>query len=279
MKRLIGILVTGSPPGALQPEFGTYDLMVRRRLGDEYAYRSFDVVGGELPDRPDACDAYVITGSAAGTYEPHPWIAPLEKFLRAARGRARLVGICFGHQIMAQAFGGSVERSPRGWGSGLHAYDVREGASWMDGVRSFAVPVSHQDQVVALPSGARVLAGSSFTPNGMLAYDDGLTISFQCHPEFEPAFAARLVAASTAWDMSRDEVELAVNSLSRPNDCARVGGWIAAFLDADARSLVEWGPVDATVAPCTLASRVAPVAEGLAVERIGEGRPGADTGR
>ena len=229
----IGILVTGFPPGQLKTFFGSYDGMVRRMLGHQFAYRSFDAAGGQLPDRPDACDAYIITGSAAGVYEPHRWIPPLEAFLRAAKGRAKLVGICFGHQLMAQAFGGVVDKSSCGWSIGLHHYEVRETASWMDGARSIAVPVSHQDQVVALPPGARVLAGSASTPHAVLAYDDGRSISLQCHPDFEPAYAAQL-AENDVRHVSRLQVARAVASLAQPNDCTRLGNWIATFLLSDA---------------------------------------------
>src|SRR4051794_21610546 len=96
----IGILETGAPPKVLQPRFGTYPEMFRELLGDGYDYETFDVRAGELP-APERCVGYVITGSAAGVYENLPWIGPSMDWLRAARGRTRLVGVCFGHQLMA----------------------------------------------------------------------------------------------------------------------------------------------------------------------------------
>lgn len=113
-RRTVGILVTGAPPDQLQSRFGTYGAMLRRMLGPGFDFYSVDVRAGELPEPVDICAAYIITGSPAGAYDPLPWIPPLEAFLRAVRGRAQLVGICFGHQVMARAFGGVVARSDKG---------------------------------------------------------------------------------------------------------------------------------------------------------------------
>src|SRR5687768_10361271 len=100
----LAILETGTPPPALIPQFGRYPEMFGRLLGKSLP--SYDVAAGELPAEVGRHDAYLITGSPAGVYEPLPWIEHLLMFLRLAKGRAKLIGICFGHQAMAQAFGG-----------------------------------------------------------------------------------------------------------------------------------------------------------------------------
>ncbi len=230
----IGILETGRPPAPLVPEYGDYPSMFVNLLenaGLEADTTSFDVKVGELPEHPAAFDAYLITGSAAGVYEDLPWIGPLEQFLVAAKGRAKLVGICFGHQIMAQAFGGKVIKSPKGWGIGLQRYDLFEREPWMDGAAPVAVAVSHQDQVVEPPPGARAVAGNDFCPFGVLAYDDQPALSLQHHPEFEPAYAKALIERrlETVFDAATGQA--AIESLDAPNDRARVGGWIRAFLE------------------------------------------------
>ncbi len=142
----VGILQCGDPPVALRPEHGSYGAMMQRLLGPERATRIYDVTRGELPAGATACRAYLLTGSPAGVYEDLSWIAGLTGFLQQARGRARLVGICFGHQAMAQAFGGSVVKWPKGWSIGLHRYGVHHRAPWMDDVAHVDVPASHQDQ-------------------------------------------------------------------------------------------------------------------------------------
>lgn len=222
----LGILETGKPPADLIARFGRYPAMLEALIGIEA--RSYDVEAGELPAEAGAHDAYLITGSPAGVYDKLPWIPKLEAFLGLAKGRARLVGICFGHQIMAQAFGGHVEKSAKGWGIGLHNYPVVRREPWMDDAAIVAAPASHQDQVVLQPPRTEVIASSLFTPYAALAWTDQPAISFQFHPEFTPEYARALI------ECRRDrlpDAERAIASLARPNDTQRIGGWIRNFLD------------------------------------------------
>lgn len=224
----IAILAAGAPPPALAAEHGDYPAMFRALLGEAFETRTFDVVAGEWPD-PDAFDGVIITGSASGVYEADVWIGGLLDWIRSARGRTRLVGICFGHQAMAQALGGRVEKSERGWGVGLHRYQIVSPEPWMVPVAAtVALPASHQDQVVERPAEARVWLRSDFTPLAGLAWG-GDAISMQPHPEFTPEFTAALTGGR--YDrIGRALVDEALESLKAPNDCARVGGWIRRFL-------------------------------------------------
>ena len=227
----VGILKTGRPPRPAIPEFGTYPDMFMRLLGaDAYDWRTYDVDGGELPATPEACDAYIVTGSSAGVYDSDPWIGELLAFLRAAKGRAKLVGVCFGHQAMAQAFGGQVIKSPKGWGIGAHDYQVACREPWMDDAPTIRLPASHQDQVVGLPPGAEVVVTSAFTPMAGLAWRDQPAISIQPHPEFDPAYAAALIEARRGKVYADAEADRAVASFAGADDRARVGQWIGAFL-------------------------------------------------
>ena len=228
----IGILEAGEPPPALVPAYGTYDSMTRRMIGDRHAYAAFRVFEGHLPSSPSACDAFVVTGAAAGVYDGLPWIAALEDFLRDAIGRAKLIGICFGHQIMARAFGGIIEKAPQGWGVGLHRYDILERARWMDAAEAIHVTASHQDQVLTPPPRCRVLGASAFTPHAILAYTDHPSISFQFHPEFAPDFSRALLGARRAPDLTEAQVAAAVASLDGPNDNRRLARRIDAFLQS-----------------------------------------------
>ncbi|HYD05246.1 MAG TPA: type 1 glutamine amidotransferase [Reyranella sp.] len=205
--------------------------MFDRLLGGRFD--RFDVQALAFPERVEDYDAYVVTGSSAGVYDDLPWIAPTMEFLRTAKGRAKLVGVCFGHQIMAEAFGGKVVKSPKGWGVGLHAYEVVEHAPWMDPVERIAAPVSHQDQVVEQPPQTRVLVASEFTPFAGLAWDDQPAISFQFHPEFDPAYAAALIEHRRGERYDDATADAAVASLQAANDRERVGRWIERFLSAE----------------------------------------------
>jgi len=229
----IGILETGAPPRSLRAAFGSYPAMFRSLIGEGRDYLTFDVAGGELPSPEARCDAYVVTGSEAGVYEERPWIAPLAEFLRSVKGRAKLVGVCFGHQMMAEAIGGKAIKSPMGLAIGLHTYTFQAKEPWMDSAAPIAAAVSHQDQVVELPPGARVVGGSEFTPMGVIAYDDQPAISMQCHPEFSPPYAQALLRTRWAETELGERAQVAIAELDAPNDHARLGGWIRAFLDGE----------------------------------------------
>lgn len=224
----IGILQCGELPEPLRARFGSYGGMVRRLFEDRRDIVIHDVAQGDLPASPVACAAYVLTGSSAGVYDDLPWIPPLLEFLRAARGRAKLIGICFGHQAMAQAFGGQVVKSPKGWGIGVQRYAVVGRRAWMDSeTTQVAVPASHQDQVVECPTDARVVLASDFTPFAGLDYGDA--ISFQCHPEFTPEFGRALVDARR--ELYGPLAAPARASYDQPTDSASVARWIARFLE------------------------------------------------
>jgi GMP synthase-like glutamine amidotransferase len=221
----VAILETGRPPGKLADQFGDYSAMFAQLLGPGFEIESFDIQAGEFPE-PDAHAAYLITGSPAGVYDALPWVDPLQRFIRSA-GDSKMIGICFGHQVMAEALGGHVEKSDKGWGAGLHRYAIVRSEPWIDSAGTIAAPASHQDQVVIQPPNAEVVAASDFTPFAALAWTDRPAISFQFHPEFSPAFAKALI--EQRFDVVPNP-EAAIASLDAPNDNARVGEWIKRFL-------------------------------------------------
>ena len=226
----IAVLETGVPPHPLQDEYGAYPDMFAELLGPGYELETFDVAKGNLPETA-GYGAYLVTGSPAGVYDPLPWIPPLLEFIRDAR-ETKMIGVCFGHQAMAQALGGQVIKSPKGWAAGLNRYDVIEPQPWTNGERQVAIPASHQDQVVVQPPATTTVAASEFTPYAALAWTDRPAISFQFHPEFSVGYAKALI--EKRFDRVNNP-EQAIESLDAPNDNQRVGEWMRKFLDGDAR--------------------------------------------
>jgi GMP synthase-like glutamine amidotransferase len=228
------IVQTGAVPAPLQSHFVKYPLMFRRmfdQTGMAFSYDDVDAQAeGALPD-PVGLEGIVITGSPAGVYEDHAWLPPLRKFIQAAYAAGTpMVGICFGHQIMADALGGDVRKSEKGWGLGRHQYTVRRRPGFMaDAPETLTVACSHQDQVLVPPQEAEVILGSDFAPNAGLLYKSGRALSFQPHPEFEDDYARALVELrrGKADDAT---VDAAVASFATPSDSGRLSGYIAQFL-------------------------------------------------
>ena len=231
----IGLLETGLPPTELV-QHGDYPSMFERLLTGADSNLTFErwaILSGEMPDDVHACDAWLITGSRHGVYEDHDWIEPLMAFARALhQANVPMVGICFGHQLIAQALGGKVEKSDKGWGVSVHGYGMLESAdtpSWMEGAaESFDIQCFHQDQVVQLPATADVIAGSDFCPFGMLVYGKQ-ALTFQGHPEFDAAYGQGLLDCRRGLlgEQVASDGEKVVN---QPIDSASVAQWIVGFL-------------------------------------------------
>lgn len=218
----IGILQTGLAPEALAPEMGDYPDMFARLLdGHGFTFRTWKVVEGELPASVTEADGWLITGSRHGVYEDHPWIPPLEAFIRDAfAARVPVVGICFGHQIVAQAMGGKVERYDGGWAVGATEYDF--------GGETLRLNAWHRDQVVTAPPGAKVIATNDFCTNAALLYDDR-ALTVQAHPEFRPEFVDGLMRTRGKGLVPDEVMAKAAAKLDLPIQDKTMAGRIAAF--------------------------------------------------
>ncbi|GAA3870196.1 type 1 glutamine amidotransferase [Celeribacter arenosi] len=221
----IGILQTGYPPDPVKDKHGSFDVMFQRLLEPHgFTFQTWNVVDMQFPDGPEAADGWLITGSRHGAYEDHPFIPPLEDFIRTVQGSGRrMVGICFGHQIVAQALGGRVEKFAGGWAVGRRTYDFTA-------LGDVHLNAWHQDQVVTLPEGAEVIGTNDFCANAALVYGDSI-LTVQAHPELSnPIIADYLAVRGDDPMYPRDMIAQALQDNTKPTDEIRVAALLADFL-------------------------------------------------
>lgn len=219
---LIGILETGLAPDALRARAGSYPQLFQRLLAPHgFEFRTWSVVNMEFPDSVHDAEGWLMTGSRHGTYEDLPFIAPLEALIRQAMAEGvPVVGICFGHQMVAQALGGRVERYPGGWAVGPQTYDF-DGAP-------LTLNAWHRDQVTVLPKGAEVIATHPLCPYAGLRYGDR-ALTVQAHPEFDDGFMEGLIEARGRGLVPDDRLDAALGRLGGANDSPAIAARIAAF--------------------------------------------------
>ncbi|MEO1779961.1 MAG: type 1 glutamine amidotransferase [Pseudomonadota bacterium] len=219
----IGILQTGHAPDDVLCTLGDYDAMFARLLdGHGFAFETFDVVDMVFPSGPDACDGWLVTGSKHGAYEDHAWIPPLEDLIRAIHASGRpMIGVCFGHQIIAQAMGGRVEKFAGGWAVGRQGYTYN-GAP-------ITLNAWHQDQVTEVPQGAEVIATSAFCENAALVYGNRIW-TVQAHPEFGADMIDALATHRGPGVVPDHQLDAARATLDTPTDRHEVAADMAAFL-------------------------------------------------
>ncbi len=228
----IGLLVVGHVDSKSTHVAGDYPELFTQLLapfGIDLATYHLDV--GQFPGRLNECDGWICSPSRLSTYDPVDWLSDAEELLRRIiAAETPYVGICFGHQLLAQALGGKVERSAAGWGIGVRDFEVLTPQRWMTPARaSISLIGSHQDQVVRLPDDASPLFRSGYCPNGgFMVGERAWTI--QVHPEFVPGLADHLLAGRTEL-IGPAPVAAARATLTRPLDRFLVASWISQFFN------------------------------------------------
>ncbi|MFM5345818.1 glutamine amidotransferase-related protein [Aeromonas veronii] len=199
-------------------------------LAPELEFRVWSALDGELPEDLHECDAWLITGSRHDAYSDIPWIQALRAWIRQAHDAdVKLAGVCFGHQVIAQALGGEVVKSTKGWGLGVSVHPMLADEPWMAPARDqIRILASHQDQVALLPPGATRLAGNDFCPNFMFLQGNNI-VAIQGHPEFSVEYNRALIERRRGL-LPDERYQSSLSSLEGEVDSATMMQWLLQFL-------------------------------------------------
>jgi len=239
MHRLrIGLLLCDDVDEAYRDQYGTYSEMFQSSIDESAEFIELVPVYCHLDETlpaPEDFDGYIISGSRYSVYEPRPWILDLQEFVgRCWQQNVKIVGICFGHQLIAHALGGKTEKAGAGWGFGIHAATVTEPQSWMKGLNDltanvYNLIVIHQDQVMEIPPAFTTIAENDFCPHSMIVAH-GKMLGIQGHPEFNKAFC-KFRATLRRERIGEEVYQSALHSLRTQNTHSEtILGWVKAFL-------------------------------------------------
>ncbi|MEM1372929.1 MAG: type 1 glutamine amidotransferase [Pseudomonadota bacterium] len=224
----IGILQCGHTPEAVSEVHGDFDALFETLFdGQGLTFSTWDVVDMDFPATIHEADGWLLTGSRHGAYEEHAFIPALKDFIRELNSaRKPVIGICFGHQIVAEALGGRVEKFAGGWAIGRHGYVI-------DG-EEVHLNAWHQDQVIEPPDSARTVGSSPFCEHAVLVYGNHI-MTVQPHPEISnDVLSAYLESRGQDPIFPRDKINTARAMLGSLGDEPRLATRLARFLK-DAR--------------------------------------------
>lgn len=234
-KKILGVLDCDELAPELRDEYRNYGRMFKSLLEpvtDHWEVRSYSILEGHWPEKASDCDAWLITGSKTGVYDSDAWLAPLKDFvLSIYEAQVPVVGICFGHQFLANTLGGCAEKSSKGWGIGIREVYADLTPEWMTpALPALKLLYSHQDQVTRLPPAANRLYGDDFCEFAAFQIA-GRVLAFQGHPEFTKPYMSGLMELRQSR-YAPGQYELGLSSLKQEHDGNIVAQWIFQFLDA-----------------------------------------------
>ena len=229
----IGLLEAEQLTPEILKKYGSYADMTMRLLhsvDDKIAFQTYQITRGEYPADTNDCDAYLITGSKASAYDDDAWIVQLADYVKdLAAQQKKLIGICFGHQLIAQALGGQVEKSTKGWGVGIMSSKLLQTKAWMQPMQdNYSLLVSHQDQVTVLPDNAVHIAENAFCKHSSYQLGDHI-LSLQGHPEFAVEYAQQSMRKRREI-VGEQCYQRGQASLQEPLDHKMIAQWIINFI-------------------------------------------------
>ena len=228
----IGLLQCDHVMPENRAEFGDYSDFfgnLFHKYAPEIVFDIFDVHKDGYPENPDQYSGFIGTGSSCSVREDAPWIKQFKRFVRDLYHNGnKFIGICFGHQMIAEALGGKCEKSDRGWGVGVKKVNIYQKKEWMNPEQaSYRLIVSHQDQISKPPENSEVLGGNEHCPLSMITVGSHF-LGIQAHPEFTPPYSRRLMQ-SRIDRIGKKTVQEAEKTLQDRTDEAVVTQWMANF--------------------------------------------------
>ena len=214
--------------------FGSMFIRLFEGVGADWTMAVFNTQLGQYPDSFDDFDAVLLTGSRADSFSDAPWAVELRQRVTGLLvARKKMVGVCFGHQLIALCMGAPVGRAPQGWGAGRMTYDWHRPDLPHSAERShISLLASHQDQVFELPPGATLVASSDFCP--VAAFTVGQEVfCIQPHPEFETEISAYLKDKRREM-LGEEKYTAASASLQHGHEGEHIARMVVAFLDKTA---------------------------------------------
>ncbi len=233
----IGLLICGKLPHALERRGMGYSRILQEWITQprsKHSFRTYRAYAGKLPPKVDACDCYFVSGSAASLVDREPWMVELSHFLLvAAKAQVPVVGLCFGHQVLAQALGGRATRAPKGWEIGLKSWKIVREEGWMrECGKKLTLLCIHEDQVNKLPPRSVRVASNDRCPNGLFRLANH-AIGMQGHPEFTPEIFEEIVESRK--DIFSKEVRAAaLANLDQPTHAKDMARWCVNFVESRA---------------------------------------------
>ena len=201
----------------------------------ETQWFTISCINDKVPDQPDQFDAYLITGGKYSVFDEYDWQKTLFQFIRVVYNKCiPIAGICYGHQAIAYALGGKVERSDNGWGAGIKLVNVINPPHWVTpSQRNVRLLSMHQDEVVQLPLQATQFMKSDHCEYAGYFIDDHV-LGIQHHPDFTKELCRDLIIKRKARIGEKSQSALA--SLSGDHNGYDVCQWMANFFRLGART-------------------------------------------